>query len=77
MSAFLPTSSVPVVSPRPSARAAWRVAPASASSGVRPNSVQAMFSISSSEPTGALPGLLSLATAIGTLFSRSAATGGR
>ena len=60
----------------PSARAACRVTPASASSGVSRNSVQAKFSISTSEPTGEVPGLQSVAIAIGTRSARSAAIGG-
>ena len=46
--------------------AAERVTPASASSGVRRKSVAAMFSISSSDVAGELPGLQSLAIAMGT-----------
>ena len=58
---------------------AWRplrVTPASASSGVRPKSVQAMLSISRSEASGDVPGFRSLATAIGTPAARSSSTGG-
>ena len=49
--------------------------PASASAGVRRNSVQAMFIDSSSDPSGDDPGFQSVATAIGTLCLRKAATG--
>ena len=75
MSARWPTASVPR-SASPSARAACRVTPASASSGVRRNSVHAMFSISSSDVAGEVPGLQSVATAIGTPWARIAAIGG-
>ena len=61
---------------RPSARAAVTVVPASASSGVRPKKVQAMFIASVSEVIGAEPGFMSVATAISTPASRKAATGG-
>ena len=74
-------ASIPVRSmPRsfsPRARAALRVTPASASSGVRRNSVQPMFRMSSSEEIGEVPGLQSVASAIGTPARRSASTGGR
>ena len=60
----------------PSARAAFRVAPASASSGVSRNSVHAMFSISSSDVHGDVPGLQSVETAIGTPCRRSKSIGG-
>ena len=62
----LPRSSVPTSPSRPSARAASRVTPAIASSTVSRNNVAAMFMISSSEVTGEVPGLLSVAIAIGT-----------
>ena len=75
MSARCPSCSVPR-SARPSARAAWTVAPASASSGVNRNSVHAMLSISSSDVVGEVPGLQSVATAIGTPRARNAASGG-
>ena len=61
---------------RPSARAASRVIPASDSSTVRPNRMQAMLAISRSEAKGEVPGLRSVATAIGTPARRRAATGG-
>ena len=54
-----------------------RVTPASASSGVSLNKVQAILSMSSSEVHGELPGLQSVDTAMGTPCSRSSATGGR
>jgi len=60
----------------PSARAATRVTPLRASSAVSRNSVQAMFSISSIDVHGEVPGLLSVATAISTPAWRSSATGG-
>ena len=50
--------------------------PASASCGVRRNSVQAMLSISSGEVVGDVPGLQSVAIAIGTPLRRSASIGG-
>jgi hypothetical protein len=53
-----------------------RVVPASASSGVIRNSVQAMFIASSSEAIGDEPGLQSVATAIGTPWLRNASIGG-
>ena len=52
------------------------VMPATASSGVRPNNVQAMLMASVSDSRGEVPGLQSLATAIGTLCLRSTAIGG-
>ena len=71
MSARCPTASVPR-SARPSARAALRVTPASASRGVSRNSVHAMFIISGSDVAGDVPGLQSVAIAIGTPCARSA-----
>jgi len=65
-SARLPTSSVPSSRCRPRAHAACRVAPASASSGVRPNKVQAMLSTRRSEVQGEVPGFASVDTAMGT-----------
>ena len=50
----------------PSAWAALRVTPARHSSTVRRNSVAAMFITSSSEVSGEVPGLQSVAIAIGT-----------
>ena len=47
-------------------RAAWRVTPSRHSSTVMPNSVAAMFMVSSSEVSGEVPGLQSVATAIAT-----------
>ena len=61
----------------PSARAACRVTPASASAGVRRNSVHAMLSISGSDVDGEVPGLQSVAMAIGTPRARIAAIGGK
>ena len=61
----MPGASMPR-SGKPSARAACTVAPASASSGVSRNSVHAMLSISSSDVVGDVPGLQSVAIAIGT-----------
>ena len=60
----------------PKAFAAWRVTPASASSGVKRNNVQAMFKISSSEVQGELPGLQSVDKAIATRCWRSRSMGG-
>ena len=68
-----PTARGPRAGPRPACRGRSvparapreRVAPASASSGVRRNSVHAMFSISNSEVAGEVPGLQSVETAIG------------
>ena len=50
----------------PKARAASRVTPATASSTVRPNRMQAMLAISRSGAKGEVPGLRSVGTAIGT-----------
>src|SRR5688572_13588168 len=77
MSAILPGSMLPRTLRRPSARAALRVTPRSASSVVSPNCVQARFMLSCSDASGELPGLRSLATAIGTRFTRSNSIGGR
>jgi len=74
-SARLPGSRLPR-SESPSARAACNVAPASAYSGVKRNSVHAMFSIVRIEVQGEVPGLQSVATAIGTPCRRSRSTGG-
>ena len=62
----MPASIVPISCARPSARAALMVMPASASSGVRPNRVQAMFIASVGVSSGEVPGLQSVAMAIGT-----------
>ena len=75
-SAALPAAMLPVSWASPSARAALMVMPASASSGVRPNRVQAMFIASVGDSIGEVPGLQSVAMAIGTLCLRSSATGG-
>ena len=75
-SARLPTSRVPTSLCRPSARAACTVAPSSASRGVRRHRVQAMFSASSSEVMGEVPGLQSVAIASGTPAARKASIGG-
>jgi len=75
-SACFPAAMLPVLWARPSARAALIVIPEIASSGVRPNRVQAMFIASVGESMGDVPGLQSVATAIGTLCLRSSATGG-
>src|SRR5882762_5891831 len=75
-SAAWPGASAPRSPWTPSARAAWRVTPSSASSAVRPNSRVAMLIASSSEAPGAEPGLQSLAMASATWCARSAATGG-
>ena len=74
-SARWPAASVPR-SVRPSARAPFTVTPRRASSGVKRNSVQAMFSINNSDKPGDEPGLWSLAMAIGTPCARSAEIGG-
>ena len=66
-SAALPGAMLPICSSRPSARAALMVIPASASSGVRPNSVQAMFIAKVGDSKGEVPGLQSVAIAIGHL----------
>ena len=52
------------------------MAPCNASSGVKPNKVQAMFIIKRKDKTGADPGLQSLAMAIGTPNSRRRCMGG-
>ena len=70
-----PAAMLPTECARPSARAALIVIPASASSGVRPNKVQAMFIASVGESSGEVPGLQSVATAIGTLCLRSSVDG--
>lgn len=75
ISARFPTSSVPRSASRPSARAPSRVIPASDSAGVRPNSVQAMFIARRGDSSGEVPGLQSVATAIGMPAARRAATG--
>ena len=75
-SAALPASSVPRLSAMPSAWAALRVTPASASSGVMRNRVHAMLSINKSELTGDEPGFESVAMAIGTPAARNASIGG-
>ena len=62
----MPGSKVPVSPSLPSARAASRVTPAIAYSTVNRNSVAAMFMVKSSDVKGDVPGLLSVATAIGT-----------
>ncbi|STS81262.1 Uncharacterised protein [Klebsiella pneumoniae] len=71
-----PGASWPWLAWRPSARAAWRVTPAHASSGVRPNLTQAMFIARCRLAKGLVPGLKSVATAIGTWYLRSSSTGG-
>ena len=58
------------------ANPALTVIPASASSGVRPNKVQAMFIARVGDSIGEVPGLQSVAMAIGTWCLRSSATGG-
>src|SRR5260370_173658 len=60
----------------PKARAACRVAPLKASSGVKPNSVQAMLRASKIDVQGEVPGLQSVAIASATPASRNDATGG-
>ena len=64
-SAERPTASKPCLSAWPSACAACVVTPISASVTVRRNSVHAMFSINSNEVIGDVPGLQSVASAIG------------
>ncbi len=76
MSARLPTSRVPRSSPRPSARAATLVVPANDSSGVKPNTRLASAIASRTELSGDVPGLQSVATAIGILCARISSTGG-
>ncbi len=75
-SADLPGAMLPTSLSIPSARAALSVIPAMASSGVRLNKVQAMFIARVGESNGEVPGLQSVATAIGTLCLRSRSTGG-
>jgi hypothetical protein len=75
-SARWPGASLPTSVSMPSAVAAFRVTPASASAGVKPNKVHAMFSISSSDVHGDVPGLQSVAIAIGTPCWRRLAIGG-
>ena len=72
----LPSLIMPHSASRPSALAALRVMPASASSGVRPNRVAAMFIIRAGESAGEVPGFRSVATAIGTPCLRKRSTGG-
>jgi len=67
---------VPMSPSLPSARAASRVTPAMVSSTVRPKSVAAMLSVRRSEVIGDVPGLLSVAIAIGTPWRRRLAIGG-
>ena len=55
---------------------ASRVTPARHSSTVKPNSVAAMFMVKSSEVSGEVPGLQSVATAILTPCWRNRAIGG-
>jgi hypothetical protein len=71
-----PNASLPTLLSMPSACAAFSVTPASASVGVSPNKVHAMFSISSSDVQGDVPGLQSVAIAIGTPDRLSVAMGG-
>jgi hypothetical protein len=52
------------------------VIPATASSGVNPNKVHALLIASVGDSKGDVPGLQSVAMAIGTLCLRSSATGG-
>lgn len=54
----------------PQRLAAWRVTPAHASSGVRPNLTQAMFIARCRLAKGLVPGLKSVATAIGTVLAQ-------
>lgn len=61
----------------PSARAASRVTAAKPSSADRPNCARASASARLSEVHGEVPGFKSVATAIGTPWARSAASGGR
>ena len=72
----LPRSSVPMSPSLPSARAASRVTPAMVSSTVRPKSVADMLSVRRSDVIGEVPGLLSVAIAIGTPWRRKFAIGG-
>ena len=60
----------------PSACAAARVTPMRHSSTVMRNSVAAMFMTSSGEVSGEVPGLQSVASAIGTPCLRSRSMGG-
>ena len=61
---------------RPSARAPSRVVPAMHSATVIRNSVAPMFMARSSEVSGELPGLQSVASAILTPWARNSSTGG-
>ena len=67
---------LPIVSPSPSACAAQTVKPRSASSGVMRKTVQARFIASSGETSGEVPGLQSVAIAMGMASSRNRASGG-
>ncbi len=69
----MPGAMLPTRCARPSARAALTVIPVSASSGVRPNKVHAMFIARVGDSIGEVPGLQSVATAIATLCLRSIA----
>ncbi|MCY1234899.1 hypothetical protein D9M72_474960 [compost metagenome] len=71
-SADLPTSMVPVSASRPRARAASRVVPARHSATVSRKNVADMFMVRSSEVSGEVPGLQSVAIAIRAPASRSA-----
>ena len=66
-----------MVAVRPSAAAAWRVTPASASSGVVRKREQARWTAISSEAHGDEPGLQLVATAMRTAWARKASMGGR
>ena len=76
-SQYFPASIEPVCFPNPRACAALIVTPARHSSTVSLKSVAAMFIASRSEVSGDVPGLQSVATAIGTPTRRSASTGGK
>ena len=71
-----PAASAPRSPASPSACAAWRVTPCSASSAVSPNRRVAMLIASSSEVPGAEPGLQSLAIAIAAPRLRAALPAG-
>ena len=67
---------MPISPPSPSARAALTVIPRNASTTVIRNNVAAMFRTSNGDVSGDVPGLQSVASAIGTPAARNAAIGG-
>src|SRR5215203_965195 len=67
---------LPISWRRPSAVAAWRVIPVMTSGTVIPKKVQAMWAHRRKDAIGEVPGLRSVATAIGKPCRRKASTGG-